>query len=134
MRFQAGDRCCFLGYSDLPKGADPIFFQGDIIAVAKVEPDDVLLCFPIDGWGRVFSWQGETVFTEEVIRLPFPRSRCTASRDHTVKATTKARVGSQKTFLRAQSGDNASTSRLPVTLRCDTLIPTERRKALFYNT
>lgn len=72
MRFQAGDRCCFLGYSNLPKGADPIFFQGDIIAVAKVEPDDVLLCFPIDGWGRVFSWQGETVFAEEVIRLPLP--------------------------------------------------------------
>lgn len=72
MRFQVGDRCCFLGYRYALDEAEPIFFCGDMVATAKVDPDGVLLCFPIDGWGRVFSWQGETLFAEEVLRLPLP--------------------------------------------------------------
>lgn len=72
MQFCVGDRCYFLRYAHLAEGVEPILSEGDMVTVAKVEPDDVLICFPIDGWGRVFSWEGETLFSEEVLRLPLP--------------------------------------------------------------
>lgn len=73
MNFRMGDRLMFLGYQHLLPSMEPIFGKGDIIVVAAVMPDGELHCFPIDGWGRVFSFQGETVFAEEVLRLPLPR-------------------------------------------------------------
>lgn len=51
----------------------PILHLGDAVVVAAVIGDDELHCFPIDGWGRVLSLKGETVFPEEVLRLPLPR-------------------------------------------------------------
>lgn len=73
MQYLIGDRLLFLGYQHLLPGLPPIFFRGDAIVVAAVMSDGELHCFPIDGWGRVFSWQGETVFEDEVLRLPLPR-------------------------------------------------------------
>lgn len=72
MQFAIGDRCYLLGYLELPQDAELIFTKGMMVAVAKVEPDDVLHCFPIDGWGRVYSWKGDTLFADEVVRLLLP--------------------------------------------------------------
>ena len=73
MRYRVGDRLLFLGYQHLLPEMEPIFFNGDVIVVAAVMDDEELRCFPIDGWGRVYSLQGDTVFADEVVRLPLPR-------------------------------------------------------------
>lgn len=72
MTIGIGQTCYFKGYAYDLKGADPIFQPGDVLAIAKVEDDGVLHCFPIDGWGRVYSMAGDTIFSEEVLLLPFP--------------------------------------------------------------
>lgn len=73
MHYRVGDRLLFLGYQHLLPDMHPIFFKGDAIVVVAVMGDGELRCFPIDGWGRVYSLQGDTVFAEEVLRLPLPR-------------------------------------------------------------
>lgn len=70
MQYRVGDRLYFLGYRHLLPDTAPIFFKGQLVAVAEVKADGELICFPIDDWGRVYSWEGDTVFDEEVLRLP----------------------------------------------------------------
>lgn len=73
MHYRAGDRLYFLGYRHLLAEITPIFVEGQIVAVAEVLSDGELICFPIDDWGRVYSREGDTLFPEEVIRLPLTR-------------------------------------------------------------
>lgn len=72
MHYRTGDRLIFLGYQHSLPDMQPILHVGDAIVVAAVIGDDELQCFPIDDWGRVISLRGETVFPEEVVRLPLP--------------------------------------------------------------
>lgn len=73
MHYRVGDRLIFLGYQHLLPDLKPILNVGDAIVIAAMVGDDELHCFPIDGWGKVISTQGETVFPDEVLRLPLPR-------------------------------------------------------------
>lgn len=65
-----GDRLYFLGYAD----AVPyeILVPGQMVAVTEVRPEGEYAVFRIDDWGSVMSGEGETVFAEEVLRVPFP--------------------------------------------------------------
>lgn len=70
MHYRVGDRLYFPGYRHLLPDMTPIFMKGQLVAVAEIRTDGELICFPIDYWGRVYSWEGDTVFDEEVLRLP----------------------------------------------------------------
>ncbi|AJA08856.1 hypothetical protein SKP52_09745 [Sphingopyxis fribergensis] len=67
---RAGDRLYFRGYS-VPIDYE-ILEKGQIVAVAEVREDGEYVVFPIDDWGRVYSQEGETVFSDEVVPLPMP--------------------------------------------------------------
>ncbi len=70
---RTGDLGLFIGYNDNAQKADPRFFIGDLFVVAAVEADGPMICFPVDHWGRVFSWRGETLFPEEVMPLSYAK-------------------------------------------------------------
>lgn len=65
-----GDRLYFLGYAD----AVPyeILTPGQMVAVTEVRPEGEYAVYQIDDWGSVMSSEGETVFSEEVLRVPLP--------------------------------------------------------------
>ena len=73
MYHRTGARLFFMGYSHQLPDVSPIFVKGQIVAVAEVMPGGELICFPIDDWGRVYSREGDTLFPEEVLRLPLTR-------------------------------------------------------------
>lgn len=65
-----GDRLYFMGYAD----AVPyeILAPGQMLAVTEVRPEGEYAVFRIDDWGCIMSNEGETVFAEEVLRVPLP--------------------------------------------------------------
>lgn len=69
-RIGIGDRLYFLGYAD----AVPyeILALGQMVTVTEVRPDGEYAVFRIDDWGFVIEGEGETVFAEEVLRVPLP--------------------------------------------------------------
>jgi hypothetical protein len=73
MEWEPGACGYFKGYTHLLAGMEPRFFPGDLLGVAEVQPEGVLVCFLVDHWGRCFSAAGDTVFAEEVLRLGWVR-------------------------------------------------------------
>lgn len=65
-----GDRLYFLGYS-CPVPSELLHY-GQMLVVLAVFPDGVYAVVRIDDWGRPFSDLGETVFAEEVMKVPLP--------------------------------------------------------------
>lgn len=70
---RVGDLGVFVGYQYALEGMKPHFFSGDFFVVAAVEKDGPMVCFPVDHWGRVYSWQGDTLFPEEVLSLSYAK-------------------------------------------------------------
>lgn len=73
MRLRTGDRAYFVGYDYLTLGSEEIFNVGQIVVIADVDGEGAYKCFAIDDAGRVISMKGDTLFEEELLRLPFPR-------------------------------------------------------------
>ncbi|SBV33190.1 protein of unknown function [uncultured Sphingopyxis sp.] len=65
-----GDRLCFLRYS-CPVPSE-LLHPGQMVVVLAVFPDGVYAVVRIDDWGRPLSSLGETVFGEEVVKVPLP--------------------------------------------------------------
>ncbi|QXF12468.1 hypothetical protein [Sphingopyxis terrae] len=65
-----GDRLYFLGYR-CPVPSELLHY-GQMLVVLAVFPDGVYAVVRIDDWGRALSDLGETVFAEEVMKVPLP--------------------------------------------------------------
>ena len=72
MEIGFGDWLCFQGYASEPPDSVPLLSQGDLVIVVRVGAEEDLSVLPFGRDGQLDMNRGETLFPEEIIRLPLP--------------------------------------------------------------
>jgi hypothetical protein len=79
--FGSGDRVVFFQYLDpTMASAERIFEPGQLAVVSSVNEDGGLQCFCTDDEGKITSYEGDTLFPEEVIPLSYAPKLSVAER------------------------------------------------------